>query len=49
MLSPRCDVIGGQVGMWFQTGGECGQGRIWQFVNDTNRSAFLERFWWDCV
>ena len=26
MLRPGCDVIGGQAGMLFQTGGECGQG-----------------------
>ena len=35
-------LIGGQVGMQFQTGGGCGLG--WsQVVCDTNRPAFLER------
>ena len=29
--------------MLFQTGGECGQEWSLQFVNDTNRPAFLER------
>ena len=28
--------------MLFQTGGEYGQGVIWQFMYDTNRPAFLE-------
>ena len=36
-------MIGGRVDKLFQTGGEYGRGGIWQFVNDTNRSAFLER------
>ena len=36
-------MIGGQVGILFQTGGKCGKGVVWQFVNDTNGPAFLER------
>ena len=36
-------MIGGQVGMLFETAGECGQGGVKQFIYDTNRPAFLER------
>ena len=32
-------MIGRKVGMLFQTG----RGRVWQFVYDTDRPAFLER------
>ena len=38
-----CDVIGVQVGMLFQIGGECAQGWSLAVCVDTNGPAFLDR------
>ena len=35
-------MIGRQVDMQFQIGGECGRGGIWQFVFDANRPVILK-------
>ena len=38
----ECDVIGEQVGMRFETGGECGRGGIRWSEYDANRPAILK-------
>ena len=41
-LVQGCDLIGGRVGIQFQTGGKCDRGGVWQFVYDSYRPTILK-------